>query len=55
MKSPILTFKSQSWPRENFSLHHQYDIKQTRNENKEKYQSGDYWLVQFQILQTNIT
>ena len=22
---------------------------------KKKYQSGDYWLIQFQILQTNIT
>ena len=38
----------------NFSLHYHYNIKQTSNENKEKYQLGDYWLIQFQILQTNI-
>ena len=25
------------------------------NENKEKYQLGDCWLIQLQILQTNIT
>ena len=30
-------------------------IKQTSNENKEKYQSGDYKLIQYQILQINIT
>ena len=24
------------------------------NENDEKYQLGDYWLIQIQILQTNI-
>ena len=29
--------------------------KQTINENKEKYQLGDYKLIQYQILQTNIT
>ena len=29
--------------------------KQTSNENKEKYQLGDYKLIQYQILQTNIT
>ena len=28
---------------------------QTSDENKEKYQSGDYWLIQDQILQSNIT
>ena len=28
---------------------------QTSNENKEKYQLGDYWLIQFHILQTIIT
>ncbi|RMX50549.1 hypothetical protein pdam_00008766, partial [Pocillopora damicornis] len=42
-------------PRQNFSSHFQYDIKQTTNENKERYQFGEYWLIQFQILQTNIT
>ena len=28
---------------------------QTSDENKTKYQSGDYKLIQYQILQTNIT
>ena len=42
-------------PRQNFSLWYQYNIKQTSDENKEKYQSGDYKLIQWQILQTNIT
>ena len=32
-----------------------YNIKQTSDENKEKYQLGDYKLIQSQILQTNIT
>ena len=32
-----------------------YNIKQTNNDNKEKYQLGDYWLIQYKILQTNIT
>ena len=32
-----------------------YNIKQTNDENKEKYQLGDYKLIQYQILQTNIT
>ena len=31
----------------------QYQAK--RDENKENYQLGDYWLNQYQILQTNIT
>ena len=30
-------------------------MKQTSDENEEKYQSGDYKLIQYQILQTNIT
>ena len=30
-------------------------MKQTSDENKEKYQLGDYKLIQYQILQTNIT
>ena len=37
------------------SMQYQYNIKQTSNENKEKYQLGDYKLIQYQILQTNIT
>ena len=32
-----------------------HNTKQTSDENKEKYRLGDYWLIQFQILQTNIT
>ena len=31
------------------------NIKQTSDENTEKYQLGDYRLIQYQILQTNIT
>ena len=42
------------WPRQNFSLQYQYNIKQTSDEIKEKYQVGDYKLIQYQILQTNI-
>ena len=42
------------WPRQNFSLQYQYNIKQTSDEIKEKYQLGDYKLIQYQILQTNI-
>ena len=38
-----------------FPLHYLYDNKKTSNENKEKYQLGDYWLIKFQILQTSIT
>ena len=40
--------------RQNFFLHYQYDIKQTSNESEEKYQLGDYWLIQYQILQIRI-
>ena len=40
---------------ENFSLKNQYNIKQTCDENEEKYQLGDYKLIQYEILQTNIT
>ena len=32
-----------------------YNIKQTSDEDKEKYQLGDYRLIQCQILQTNNT
>ena len=49
-----LTFNSHEWPRQNFSLQYQYNIKQKSDE-KEKYQLGDYKLIQYQILQTNIT
>ena len=42
-------------PFQNISLQYQYNIEQTSDENKEKYQLGDYKLIQYQILQTNIT
>ena len=38
-----------------FSLQHKYNIKQRGNENKEKYQSGDYYkLIKNQVLKINI-
>ena len=33
-----LNAELKEWPRQNFSLHYQYNIKQTSDENKEKYQ-----------------
>ena len=42
---------SYEWPRQHFSLQYQYNIKQTSDENEEKYQSGDYKLIQYIILQ----
>ena len=48
--SNICTFDSHKWPRENFSLQYQYNIKQKKDEDEEKYKLGDYWLIQFQIL-----
>ena len=50
-----LTLYSHEWPRQNFLLQYQYNIKQTSDENKEKYQLGDYKIIQYQILHTNIT
>ena len=50
-----LTLYSHEWPRQNFFLQYQYNIKQTSDENKEKYQLGDYKIIQYQILHTNIT
>ena len=50
-----LPFNSHEWPRYNFSLQYQYNIKQTSDENKVKYQLGDYKLIQYQILLTDIT
>ena len=37
------------------SVQYQYNIRLTSDENKEKYQTGDYKLIQYQILQSNIT
>ena len=39
----------------NFSLQQQYNIRQACDENEEKYQLGDYKLIQHEIIQTNIT
>ena len=38
----LLPFHSNKWPRQNFSLQHQYNIKQAGDENREEYQSWDY-------------
>ena len=51
----LSSFNSYEWPRENFSLQYQYNIKQTGNENKERYHSRNYKLIQNKILQMNIT
>ena len=47
-------FNSCEWLRQNFSLQYQYNIKQTSDKKREKYQLGDYKLIQYQILHTNI-
>ena len=41
MTSPS-PFTSHEWPRDNFSLQIQYNIKHRSDENKVKYQLGDY-------------
>ena len=38
-----------------FSLQYHDSVKQTSDENKEKYLSGDYLLIQYQILWINTT
>ena len=35
------------WPRKNISLQYQNNTKQTSYENKEKYQLGDYKMIQY--------
>ena len=50
-----LTLYSHEWPRQNFSLQHQYSVKQTSYENLQKLTRGFNNLIQYQILQTNIT
>ena len=35
------------WPRQNFSLQCQYNINHISDENKEKYQFGDNYLIQY--------
>ena len=49
-----LTPYPHEWLRENFSLQYQYNIKYRSDENKVKYQLGDYLLIQYQILQIYI-
>ena len=50
-----LLLNTRKWPEHNFSLQYQYNIQQTSDENKDKYQLGDYLLIQNQILRANIT
>ena len=47
----VWPFTSLEWPGENLSLLYQYNIKYRIDENKEKYQLGDYLLIQYQILE----
>ena len=54
IKFQLILINSHEWPKQNFSLQYQYNIKQTSDENIEKYQLGDYKLIQYQILQTNV-
>ena len=49
-KHLLQPFNSHKWPRQNFSLQYQDNTKLTRYKNKEKYQLGDYFLIQYQIL-----
>ena len=37
-----------------FFSQYQYNIKHGGNKNRENYQLGDYWLIQYQILQIDI-
>ena len=45
---------SHGWPRQNFSLQYQDDTIRKNDGNKEIYQFGGYWLIQYLILWTNI-
>ena len=47
-------FNSHELPRQNFSSKYPYNIKYTRGEKEEKYQLGDYQLIQCQVLRTKI-
>ena len=44
--SGVNGFDSHEGPRQNFSLQNIYNIKQKSDKNKEKYQLGDYKLIQ---------
>ena len=50
----ISPFKSRQLSKSYFSLHYQYNIKQTGHENKEKNQLSDTALIQHQILRTGV-
>ena len=51
---PLTLYLTSVWW-ENFSEQYQYNIKQTSDENKVKYQLGDYQLIQYQIIHKNCT
>ena len=42
-----LPFNAHEWPRQNFSLQYPYNINQTSDENKEKFQFGNNLLIQY--------
>ena len=48
----VLILKPHRWPTRNFQYH--FNIKLTGDENIEKYQSRDCYLIQYQILWNNI-
>ena len=47
LSTELKLFNSHERPRQNFSLQHQYNINQMSDENKEKYQYGNNWLIQY--------
>ena len=47
LSTELKPFNSHEWPRQNFSLQYQYNINQISDENKEKYQYGNNWLIQY--------
>lgn len=48
-------FNSYEWSRQIFSLQCQYNLRQTGDEKKEKYQLRDYKLIKYQILKIDTT
>ena len=54
MFSMDLTLNFHEWSRQNFFLQHQFIIKQTSDENKEKCQLGHYYMIQYQVFWTNV-
>ena len=47
LSTELKPFNSHERPRQNFSLQYQYNINQMSDENKEKYQYGNNWLIQY--------